>query len=318
MSFTVLILLVVLVVGGGAVYFFMSDKPDTENASADSKDDGKGRGESFGARRKEIQRAIRSFEGRQRIHPENPPFSIRLEQADLGWDMTRYIIVSGVVALSGSVLVMLTGFLAMAYSLMIGVACGAVLPYWFVNFKREKRKKAFTEALPDAIDIIVRGIRSGFPVAECIATVASETEDPLRSEFQRVIDLQQIGLSLGAACLKMYDNMPVQEANFFGIAISVQQATGGNLSEILSNLSVVLRDRRKMRNKIQAVSQEAKASAAIIGSLPPMVCLLLAYVSPEYMDPLWHTTAGHIILGIAVAMVLCGIFVMKRMINFEI
>ena len=141
--------------------------------------------------------------------------------------------------------------------------------------------------MPDAVDVIVRGIKAGLPLLDSLKLIATEAPEPIRSEFRGIIETQTIGIPLGEACLKLYERIPVPEANFFGIVVSIQQRAGGNLSEALGNLSRVLRERKKMKAKIKAMSQEAKASAAIIGSLPIIVMALVWFTSPGYIELLW-------------------------------
>ena len=161
-------------------------------------------------------------------------------------------------------------------------ACGlAVLD---VVVSQEAARGEIPRRFPDAVDVIVRGIKAGLPLLDSLKLIATEAEEPIRSEFRGIIDTQTIGIPLGEACLKLYERMPLPEANFFGIVISIQQRAGGNLSEALGNLSRVLRDRKKMKAKIQAMSMEAKASAAIIGALPIVVMTLVYITSPQYID----------------------------------
>ena len=157
----------------------------------------------------------------------------------------------------------------------LAFAAGFGLPRWVLGFLKKRREKAFLKALPDAVDVIVRGIKAGLPLFESIKVVAADAPEPLKSEFLAIIETQTIGMPLGEACARLFERMPLPEANFFGIVIAIQQKSGGNLSEALGNLSKVLRDRKKMAEKIQAMSMEAKASAGIIGSLPPIVMLLV-------------------------------------------
>ena len=147
--------------------------------------------------------------------------------------------------------------------------------------------------------------------------VAADAPEPLRSEFLSIIETQAIGMPLGEACTRLYDRMPLPEANFFGIVISIQQKSGGNLSEALGNLSKVLRDRKKMKEKIQAMSMEAKASAGIIGSLPPIVMLMVWISTPDYIALLWTHHIGQFMLVCCVTWMTIGILVMKKMINFD-
>ncbi len=139
----------------------------------------------------------------------------------------------------------------------------------------------------------------------------------MRSEFRRIVETQTIGMPIGEACLKLYESIPVPEANFFGIVVSIQQRAGGNLSEALGNLSRVLRDRKKMKAKIQAMSMEAKASASIIGALPIAVMGLVWLTSPTYIELLWTDPLGRVMLACCAAWMMIGIFVMRKMINFD-
>src|SRR5207244_6773154 len=156
-------------------------------------------------------------------------------------------------------------------------------PRWVLGFLKKRREKAFLKALPDAVDVIVRGIKAGLPLFESIKVVATDSPEPLKSEFRAIIETQTIGMPLGEACARLYDRMPLPEANFFGIVVAIQQKSGGNLSEALGNLSKVLRDRKKLAEKVKAVSTEAKASAGIIGSLPPIVMLLVCISTPDHI-----------------------------------
>ena len=155
------------------------------------------------------------------------------------------------------------------------------------------------------------------PLLDSLKLIASEAQEPVRGEIRAIIDTQTVGIPLGEACLKLYERMPLPEANFFGIVISIQQRAGGNLSEALGNLSRVLRDRKKMKAKIRAMSQEAKASAGIIGALPIAVMLLVYVTSPDYISMLWTESLGRMMLLCSAVWMSMGIFVMRRMINFD-
>jgi Flp pilus assembly protein TadB len=202
-------------------------------------------------------------------------------------------------------------------ALGLAFAAGFGLPRWALGYLKTRREKAFLKALPDAVDVIVRGIKAGLPLFESIKVVAADAPEPLRGEFLSIIETQAIGMPLGDACVRLYERMPVPEANFFGIVIAIQQKSGGNLSEALGNLSKVLRDRKRMAEKIQAMSMEAKASAGIIGSLPPIVMLLVYLSTPDYISLLWTHPTGQLMLVGCVLWMSIGIFVMKRMINFD-
>src|SRR6185369_3983862 len=158
------------------------------------------------------------------------------------------------------------------------------LPLWMLKFLKGRREKKFLAGFPDAVDVIVRGIKAGLPLADSLKIIAAEAQDPIKSEFRAIVETQAIGMPLGEACAKLYERMPLAEANFFAIVIAIQQRAGGNLAEALGNLSKVLRDRKKMKAKIRAMSQEAKASAAIIGALPIAVMIMVYLTSPHYIS----------------------------------
>jgi tight adherence protein B len=202
-------------------------------------------------------------------------------------------------------------------ALAIAFAAGFGMPRWMLRFLKKRRENKFLMAFPDAVDTIVRGIRAGLPLLDSMRMIAAEAPEPVRSEFRAIMETQAIGMPIGEACTKLYEKIPVSEANFFGIVVSIQQKSGGNLGETLSNLSRVLRDRRKMKAKIQAMSMEAKASASIIGSLPIIVGMLVYFTSPQYIEMLWtHPTGRMLLAGCAIWMMM-GIMVMRKMINFD-
>src|ERR1700735_3463474 len=199
----------------------------------------------------------------------------------------------------------------------LAFAAGFGLPRWILNFLKKRREKNFLRALPDGVDVIVRRINGGLPLFESIKVVAADAPEPLKGEFLAIIETQAIGMPLGEACQRLFERMPVPEANFFGIVIAIQQKSGGNLSEALGNLSKGLRGRKRVAEKIQAMSMEAKASASIIGSLPPIVMLLVYLSTPQYISLLWTHPTGQLMLVGCVIWMSIGIFVMKRMINFD-
>jgi tight adherence protein B len=267
------------------------------------------------SRREQVEGSLKELESRSR-NKKKIPLSSRLTQAGLDWSPQKFMIISGVLAAACFAMAMLAGGGLLAAA-GLAFAGGFGLPRWGLNFLKKRREKKFLKALPDAVDVIVRGIKAGLPLFDSIKVVATDAPEPLRSEFISIIETQAIGMPLGDACGRLFERMPVPEANFFGIVISIQQKSGGNLSEALGNLSKVLRDRKKMAEKIQAMSMEAKASASIIGSLPPIVMLLVYLSTPDYIALLWtHPTGQLMLVGCAIWMS-AGIFVMKRMINFD-
>jgi tight adherence protein B len=191
------------------------------------------------------------------------------------------------------------------------------LPRWVLGMFVAGRQKKFANQLADAIDIIVRGVKSGLPLNQCMRIIAAESPEPLRTEFQSLVDSSAMGVPLDQSMQRMYDRMPLPEVNFFSIVLIIQQKTGGNLSESLGNLSSVLRARKLMKEKVKALSSEAKASAMIIGSLPPMVMAMVYFTRPSYIMILFTEPMGHLILLGAATMMSMGIFIMNKMVNFK-
>ncbi|MFI0844073.1 type II secretion system F family protein [Mesorhizobium sp. IMUNJ 23232] len=271
-------------------------------------------------RRKSLQDSLKDLDAKQMTLDHNvkkPPLRIQLKQAGLTLSVERFYLYSVLCGLfltaaafmAGAPLLILPGVL---------IAGGLGLPRWFVSFARARRVKAFLNEFPNALDVIVRAVKSGLPLNDGIRLIATDAPEPVKSEFRRIVESQQIGMSIPDAALRMPESMPCPEAGFFGIVIQIQSQAGGNLSEALGNLSRVLRDRKKMKAKVQALSMEAKASAAIIGALPFIVALLVYLSSPSYIMPLFTTTTGNIILGVSGLWMSIGIFVMRQMINFEV
>ncbi|MBR1271431.1 type II secretion system F family protein [Bradyrhizobium sp. AUGA SZCCT0222] len=267
------------------------------------------------SRREQVEGSLKDLESR-RLKEKSVPLSTRITQAGLSWSTQKFWVISGVLAaVAGFAAFSVGGGVLGAVGMAFGAGFG--LPRWLLGYLKKKREKAFLKALPDAVDVIVRGIKAGLPLFESIKVVAADSPEPLRSEFLAIIETQAIGMPLGEACARLYERMPVPEANFFGIVIAIQQKSGGNLSEALGNLSKVLRDRKKMAEKIQAMSMEAKASAAIIGSLPPVVMVLVWITTPEYISLLWTDRLGQFMLVCCVGWMTIGVLVMKKMINFD-
>jgi len=202
-------------------------------------------------------------------------------------------------------------------ALGLAFAAGLGLPRWIVGFLAKRRIKKFTEAFSDAIDIIVRGIKSGLPVHDCLKIIGKECPEPLAGEFRRLVENVGMGMAMDQALEKMYERMPTSELRFFAIVLAIQQKTGGNLAEALNNLSLVLRARKLMREKIKALSSEAVASSFIIGSLPPGVVVLITVTTPSYMAPMFTDPRGHVMLMGAGFWMTLGILVMRKMINFK-
>jgi len=266
------------------------------------------------SRREQVESSLKDLEARRRENKAT--LTMRISQAGLDWSVQKFMVVSAVFAAAFFAAAMFAGG-GLLGATGLAFAAGFGLPRWLLSFLKKRREKAFLKALPDAVDVIVRGIKAGLPLFESLKVVAGDSPEPLRGEFNAIIETQAIGIPLGDACTRLYERMPVPEANFFGIVIAIQQKSGGNLSEALGNLSKVLRDRKKMAEKIQAMSMEAKASAAIIGALPPIVMILVYLTTPDYISLLWTHPTGQLMLVGCVIWMSIGILVMKKMINFD-
>ncbi|MFZ0846764.1 MAG: type II secretion system F family protein [Pseudolabrys sp.] len=267
------------------------------------------------SRRDAIENTLKEFDERHKKN-KRVPLTVRIAQAGLSWSKRQYFMISGGIG----VVLFLVGLLTAGGLLPaagLGFAGAFGLPFWILRFLKKRREAKFLNAFPDAVDVIVRGIKAGLPLLDCLKMITVEAPEPLRTEFCAVVETQAIGIPLGEACGKLYERMPVPEANFFGIVIAIQQKAGGNLSETLGNLSRVLRDRKKMKGKIQAMSQEAKASASIIGALPICVMTMVYITSPVYISLLFTEPMGNLMLAASAFWMFMGVMVMKKMINFD-
>jgi tight adherence protein B len=267
------------------------------------------------SRREQVEGTLKDIEQRQR-KAKRPPLAVRISQAGLSWSKRRFFIISaGLGVFAFLTAIPLTGGLLSA--LAFGFAAGCGFPLWLLGYLKKRRETRFLAGLPDAVDVIVRGIKAGLPLLDSLKMIASEAPEPMRSEFRGIIETQTVGIPLGDACLKLYERIPVPEANFFGIVVAIQQRAGGNLSEALGNLSTVLRERKKMKAKIKAMSMESKASASIIAALPIIVMMLVWLTSPDYIELLWTDALGRVMLLCCAVWMFIGVMVMRKMINFD-
>lgn len=240
----------------------------------------------------------------------------RLEQAGIALSMPMFWMLSAALGL----VLAFVGF--MIQHGPIGPAAGFFigflgLPRWMLGMMVAGRQKKFGSQLADAIDVIVRGVKSGLPLNQCLRIIAAESPEPLSAEFRGLCDATTMGVPLEQALNRLYDRMPLPEVNFFAIVLVIQQKTGGNLSESLGNLSTVLRARKMMKEKVKAFSSEATASGMIIGSLPFVVMGLVYFTRPDYIMILFTHPTGNLILMGASVMMTIGILVMRSMINFK-
>jgi tight adherence protein B len=269
-------------------------------------------------RRKSVQDSLKDLEKRQvEKHKKTLTLKSRLSQAGLSLSVSKFNIISMVLGIVVLAIAFVAGApLPVTLGLPFVMALG--LPRWILRFLIKRRQAKFLDELPNSLDVITRSIRSGLPLNDAIRLVAAEAREPVKTEFRRIVEAQQIGLSMPDAVARMGNHMPLQEVNFFAIVIAIQAQAGGNLSEALGNLSNVLRERKKMKAKVQALSMEAKASACIIGALPFIVATLVYLTSPQYMMILFTDPRGHLIMACAGIWMSIGIFVMRNMIQFDI
>lgn len=275
---------------------------------------GAGGPQSQEQRRKQIMLQLKEADRKER--KARVTMEAKIRQAGLTMKVHVFWLISlagGVVALLFGLLIGMPWFILPAMPLVFGLG----LPRWVVGFLGKRRMKKFTADFADAIDIIVRGIKSGLPVHDCLKIIAKEMGAPLGPEFQRLVENVGMGLTLEQALEKMYERMPTPELRFLTIVISIQAKTGGNLAEALGNLSTVLRSRKLMTEKIKALSSEATASAAIIGCLPPGVMLMVTVTTPSYMMLMFTDIRGQLMLLGAGLWMGAGIFMMRKMINFK-
>jgi tight adherence protein B len=330
MSNEILILGAVLVaaLGFGAIIYTLmlpllngqrksDDRLQSVSESARNRSSNRKAEETANNRKKQVADTLKELEDRQRAS-EKVSLRVRLERSGLGMDVKTFWIVSavlGVVLGFGSFI--MDPNMHPGIPVAFGIAGALGLPRFIVKKATERRHKKFLDEFANAIDVIVRGVKSGLPLNECLNIIAKESPDPVGPEFKEVCDQQRVGVPLSECFERMMQRMPLAEVRFFAIVIAIQQQAGGNLSEALGNLSGVLRDRKRMQAKIRALSAEAKASAGVLACLPFAVTILLYIVAPAYVSLLWQKQYGQFMMLCAAGLMSIGVFVMRKMINFK-
>lgn len=273
--------------------------------------------EQTSTRRRAVADTLKDLEDRQKSQSK-VSLRVRLERSGLPLSVQGFWIASAVCGALVGVIVYL-GMPPMHPSAYVAVVFIGVfgVPRWLLAKITARRQAKFLEEFANAIDVIVRGVKSGLPLNECLGIIARESPSPVREEFRELVEQQRVGITLSDAFDRMINRLPLPEVKFFAIVIGIQQQAGGNLSEALGNLSAVLRDRKAMAAKVAALSAEAKASAAVLGSLPFMVTILVYLGSPRYIELLWTTKTGGFLIMCGLAWMTIGILVMKKMINFK-
>ena len=274
--------------------------------------------EDTSQRRKQIEESLSKLESDQKTKKKKrKSLKSKLNQANWTTTSQQFMIYSVIIGIlvGGGV------FFATQKPLIAGGAAfafGLGVPRWYLNMVIGRRQKKFSQDFADAMDIIVRGVRTGLPLGDCLKIIAHESNEPIAGEFLRVVEGEAVGVPIEVCLERMYERMPVPEVNFFSTVLNIQRTTGGNLGESLANLSNVIRGRKMLREKIKALSAEAKMSAIIIGCLPVVVAILVTISSPDYMADLYYTPTGQRNLVIGGIMMVMGTLAMRKMINFKI
>src|SRR5215469_11750244 len=319
----VLAVLFALTLGGVAFAFTGGDEKTQKRVAAVAKPAGSARGRGAASvldpaqKRKNVAALLKDVEKNRAAKKERPTMRRRLEQAGFSkTDPKTFWMICGIVAAvaaSGAIITHQKPLVILLIVFVVGVG----LPRWVLGFLAARRKKKFTENFATAIDVIVRSVKSGLPTNEALRIVAREAPDPVGSEFNNLVESMKVGVTMEQALKRMMESMPTPEVGFFAIVMTIQGKTGGNLSEALGNLAFVLRDRKRLQGKIKAMSSEAKASAMIIGALPPGVMMMVYITTPSYIMKLFTERAGNVMLAVCVFWMSCGIMVMRKMINFK-
>ena len=309
---------------GGAVYAFAGDSDVRSHKrvaavakSSSANRTSRGATEGGTQRRKSVQALLKDIENKQAEKKPKMTLRRRLDQAGLVAVAERsFMIASGLLGLVVAFFCWASGQTLIVVALA-AFGAGLGLPRWVLGFLKRRREKRFTSDFASAIDVIVRSVKSGLPTGDALRIVASEFRDPVGGEFKRLNEGMKLGVTLEQGLKRMYESMPTPEVSFFAVVMTIQQKSGGNLSEALGNLAAVLRDRKRLQGKIRAMSSEAKASAGIIGSLPPVVMGIVYLTTPNYIALLFTQRVGNLLLAACVIWMSIGIMVMKKMINFK-
>lgn len=322
---TYLVPLLAAVAFAGGVYalaypYFAADRQKSKRvesvAGARARKAGGALAEIQNSRKKSVADTLKEMDDRRKSD-KNVTMGLRLERAGLEQTPRDFYIISATVG------VVLAGIAHSILNLPVGaVVVAAVvgafgLPRWVLNKMTQRRQQKFLSQLANAIDVVVRGVKSGLPLNDCLQVISRESPEPLAGEFRNIVEQQRLGVSLADGLERTCERMPLSEVRFLTIVIAIQQQAGGNLSEALANLSSVLRDRFMLAMKVKALSAEAKASALVLASLPPGVMTMVYLSSPDYITPLFTTTPGRFMIALGAVWMMMGVLIMRKMINFK-
>ena len=268
------------------------------------------------SRRRDIQSRLRQLEDAKTKKTFAVKLRETLRQAGLRLTLRNYFLLCTAFTVVAAILYKMTGYHLVGI-VPVSITVGFGLPRYVLFYLTKRRVNKFTKEFANAVDIIVRGIKSGLPVSECLKIIATESPEPVAGLFLEIVESQNLGLTLEVSLERAQEQIKTPELQFFTIVLIIQGQTGGNLADTLANLSGILRDRKKMADKVKSLSSEAKSSAGIIGSLPFLMTGLLYLVNPEYLTPLFTADLGKIMIAGGLVWMSAGIFIMKQMINFE-
>lgn len=273
---------------------------------------------SAGLRHRETSTGIGIVDRVVKLLPRPKLLEKRLVRTGLPIGLGHYVLACLAVCVLVTLSLSSLAGLPFPLSILIGVIAGLGLPHFLVGMLAKRRANRFIALFPEAIDLIVRGLRSGLPVTESIHTVMNEISNPVGGEFRRIVDSLALGKTLEEAMWEAADRIDAQEFRFFVVSMSVQRETGGNLAETLDNLADILRRRRQTKLKIRALSSEARASALIIGALPFIMFGIIWVINKGYLLPLFTDIRGTIMLGVGLVWLTLGFVIMAKMVRFEI
>ena len=269
-------------------------------------------------RKQSIEKALNEMAQRERAKQRaKMTLKMRLSQAGLDWTVPSFHVRSIAAGVGAVIALWLLAGAHILLALPLGMLAGYIALNFYLKSQCNARMRKFLEEFPNAIDIVTRGVKTGLPLGDCLKAIAAEGQEPVRTEFQHIVDDISVGLPLAQALMRFTHRVPIMEANFFAVVVAIQGQLGGNLSEALGNLSRVLRERKMMKEKIKAFSSEATASGAIIASMPVVVGGILSLTSPDYIGLLFSEFTGNIVLAGCCVWMTTGVIVMRNMIRFD-
>lgn len=269
-------------------------------------------------RKQSIEKALNELAQREKSNRRSKQtLKMRLDQAGLPWSVWHFHGSSAATLFATFALLVLVGGVGAILAGLLSVVAAAAGPNLYVRRHFNRRMREFVAEFPNALDIVTRGIKTGLPLSDCLRAIAQETQEPVNTEFQQILDDLSVGLTISQSLDRLTHRVPILEAQFFSIVVALQSQMGGNLSEALGNLSRVLRERKMMKEKIKAFSSEATASGGIIASMPVAVSAILSLTSPDYIGLMFSEPVGNIVLGVCAVWMAIGVTVMRNMIRFD-